>query len=103
MDARDPAKVVDQVRLQARAIKSRRRPIREDQGCDAIVLIQTLMSHGVAAACKAAFSGFDSPRRLDTINCRFGLHLKNVLCLNPTLVERVTNKPPQAVYWAIAP
>jgi hypothetical protein len=26
--------------------------------------LMTLMSHGVAAACKAAFSGFDSHRRL---------------------------------------
>lgn len=51
------------------------------------------MSHGVAAACKAACSGFDSHRRLDTINCRFGLHLPNVPCLNHFFVERVIDKP----------
>lgn len=53
----------------------------------------TLKSHGVAAACKAASSGFDSHRRLDTINCWYGLHLENVQRLNHFLVERVIDKP----------
>ena len=53
----------------------------------------TLMSHGVAAACKAASSGFDSHLRLDTINCRCGLHLENVKRLNHFLVERVIGMP----------
>lgn len=39
----------------------------------------TLMSHGVAAACKAASSGFDSHRRLDAADCAFGIHLQDDL------------------------
>ena len=61
----------------------------------------TLKSHGVAAACKAASSGFDSHRRFDTFNCRFGLHLENVRCLNHFLVERVIEKP-QLPRWFTA-
>lgn len=49
----------------------------------------TLKSHGVTAACKAASSGFDSHRRLGTINCRFGLHLYNVKHPNHFFVVRV--------------
>ena len=47
VDARNSAKVEDRVRLPARALNC-----------------LTLKSHGVAAACKAASSGFDSHRRL---------------------------------------
>ena len=75
MDARDPAKVVDQVRLLAGTIKSYCPPMSE---VEAIVNRLTLKSHGVAAACKAASSGFDSHRRLETINCHDGLHTVNV-------------------------
>ena len=53
----------------------------------------TLMSHGVAAACKAAFNGFDSHQRLDATNCRCGLHLKNVRNPNHSLIELVLEKP----------
>ena len=53
----------------------------------------TLKSHGVAAACKAASSGFDSHRRLDAIGCGYGLHLENVQSLKHFFVERVLNTP----------
>ena len=48
VDARDSAKVADQVRLLARAFFQ----------------LMTLEPDGKAAACKAASSGFDSHRRL---------------------------------------
>jgi hypothetical protein len=41
--------------------------------------IPTLESHGVAAACKAAFSGFDSHQRLAATSSWHGRHLGNVL------------------------
>jgi hypothetical protein len=52
----------------------------------------TLKSHGVAAACKAASSGFDSHRRLDATDCEFGIHLHREH-LNHHLAGRVLKLP----------
>ena len=49
--ARDSAKVEDQVRFLARTIKFRRRPIREDEGRNAIVTNQALEPDGKAIGC----------------------------------------------------